>query len=96
MPRPKLYDGAKTVSFYAEYLDESFLTSPKINLEDISQKISCPKAGPQWDTLRRSSSERLVQVRTKSHVGELISDMHAKDEGSIARARASLKIQRVT
>jgi len=50
-----------------------------------------PNGGPQWDALARSFSGKLLLVEAKSHITELISSLHAKDEESIKRIKQSLE-----
>jgi hypothetical protein len=76
---------------YAEYRDDAFLNRLDIMLENVSLADFWPKGGPQWDALGKSSKGKLFLVEAKSHIGELISDLHAKDKASISRIKASIE-----
>lgn len=75
---------------YAEYRDEAFLDRLGIKLEKEPLKQFWPSGGPQWDALGKSSSGKVFLVEAKSHVGELISTLQAKNSTSAERIRESL------
>jgi len=75
---------------YAEYRDQAFLDRLEIKLEKSPLGQFWPRGGPQWDALGRSTSGRLFLVEAKSHISELISSIHAKDEKSREMIRQSL------
>jgi len=79
---------------YAEYRDQAFLDLLKIKLEKAPLKQFWPSGGPQWDALGKSSSGKLFLVEAKSHVGELISTLQAKNSASVERIRKSLDVTR--
>jgi hypothetical protein len=76
---------------YAEYRDEAFLSLLQIKLESLPLENFWPRGGPQWDALGRSSSGKLFLIEAKSHIGELISDLQAKDGASISKIHTSLE-----
>ncbi|MEM2129282.1 MAG: hypothetical protein QXZ70_01655 [Candidatus Bathyarchaeia archaeon] len=76
---------------YAEYRDDAFLNRLNIKLDTVSLADFWPKGGPQWDALGKSSKGKLFLVEAKSHIGELISDLRAKNKASISRINASLE-----
>jgi hypothetical protein len=76
---------------YAEYRDQAFLNRLEIILEKTPLQQFWPNGGPQWDALARSSSGKLLLFETKSHIAELISSLHAKDEQSIIKIKQSLE-----
>jgi hypothetical protein len=76
---------------YSEYRDQAFIDLLELNLKEKPLEDFWPEGGPQWDALGRSSSENLFLVEAKSHVGELISTMKAKDEDSARAIRSSLQ-----
>jgi len=75
---------------YAEYRDQAFLDRLGIKLEKVPLKLFWPSGGPQWDALGKSSSGKLFLVEAKSHIGELISTLRAKNGASAERIRKSL------
>jgi hypothetical protein len=76
---------------YAEYSDEGCLKLLGVSLEKRPLTSFWPQNGPQWDALGRSRSGKLFLVEAKSHIGELISSIGAKDENSIRKIRRSLE-----
>jgi hypothetical protein len=77
--------------YYAEYRDDAFLNLLNVKLEKIPLSQFWPKGGPQWDALGKSASGKLFLVEAKSHIGELISSIGAKDDNSVRRIRRSLE-----
>lgn len=75
---------------YAEYRDEAFLDLLGIKLEKETLKQFWPSRGPRWDALGKSASGKVFLVEAKSHVGELISTLQAKNSTSVERIRESL------
>ncbi len=76
---------------YSEYRDQEFIDLLGVKLKEKPLTDFWPKMGPQWDALGKSSSGRLFLVEAKSHIGELISTMKAKDENSTRTIRSSLQ-----
>jgi hypothetical protein len=46
---------------------------------------------PQWDALGKSSTGKLLLVKTKSHISELTSESRAEDESSRKKIQESLE-----
>jgi hypothetical protein len=76
---------------YAEYRDQGFIDLLGVKLNKICLKDFWPRGGPQWDALGKSASGKLFLVEAKSHIGELISSIGAKDENSVRRISRSLE-----
>lgn len=76
---------------YAEYRDQDFIDLLDVTLEKMPLADFWPERGPQWDALGKGYSGKLFLVEAKSHIGELISTMQAKDEDSVKKIRKSLE-----
>jgi len=76
---------------YAEYRDGSFLDI--LGLGEFKDKLRefWPRNGPQWDALGRCSEEGpYFLVEAKANIPEIMSNLGAKSEHSIALIRKSL------
>jgi len=76
---------------YAEYSDKESLDLLGVSLKKRRLADFWPENGPQWDALGKSDSGKLFLVEAKSHVGELISSIRARDENSVRKIRRSLE-----
>lgn len=76
---------------YSEYCDREFIDLLGVKLKEKPLSDFWPQRGPQWDALGKSSSGNLFLIEAKSHIGELISTMKAKDENSATTIHNSLQ-----
>jgi hypothetical protein len=76
---------------YSEYRDQEFINLLEVELKKKPLLDFWPQRGPQWDAFGKSTWGNLFLVEAKSHIGELISTMKAKDEDSTRTIHNSLQ-----
>lgn len=76
---------------YAEYRDQAFLDRLSIKLEKVPLDTFWPQRGPQWDALGKGEEDKIFLVEAKTHIGELVSSLRAKNPNSLEKIGKSLE-----
>jgi hypothetical protein len=75
---------------YVEYSDSAFIDQLGIKLEHKALDVFWPKGGPVWDGLAKTDKKDILLIEAKSHIGELLTILRAKDEDSLRTISQSL------
>ena len=75
---------------YAEYSDDDFVRLLGISLDATPLGEFWPERGPHWDALARTDQGQVILLEAKSHVGEMVSTLGARNPKSRQRIHSSL------
>jgi hypothetical protein len=75
---------------YVEYSDSAFINQLGVKLEYKALADFWPNGGPVWDGLAKTDKKDILLIEAKSHIGELLSTLRAKDKDSLRTITQSL------